>query len=167
MKADLIQLLLSKEFYEGNKHRIRNSMFDGTDYKEVFKSVVRAHDLHDGDVTPQDVAAMYEVDNPTESSAKKANVRILLRELAERPPLSPNVAEEVLSKAWREEIGRDIADLRAQITHGMLEDLTPIKRLLEKTSEDFTPKVDIKPCTKDVFELLKETADDTRWTFNI
>jgi len=167
MKADLIQLLLNKEFYESNKHRLRNSMFDGTDYKDIFKSLVRAHNLNEGDVSVQDVAAVYEVDNPTESSAKKSNVRILLRELADKPPLSPNVADEVLSKTWREEIGRDIADMGAQITNGLIEDLTPVKRLLEKTSEDFTPKVDIKPCTKDVFELLQETADDTRWTFNV
>ena len=167
MKPELIQLLLNKEFYEGNRHRVRASMFDDSDYKQVYKSILRAHEKSDEDITVQDVAAIYEIDNPTETRAKKDNVRILLRELADKPPLSTDVAEEVLQYAWRQEVGRDIANLGLEIVDGNIQDLTPIKRLVEKTKDDFTPQVDIKPCTKDVFELLKETEDDTRWTFNI
>jgi len=167
MKPELIQLLLNKQFYEGNRHRVRASMFDDSDYKQVYKSILRAHEKSDEDITVQDVAAIYEIDNPTETRAKKDNVRILLRELADKPPLSTDVAEEVLQYAWRQEVGRDIANLGIEIVDGNVQDLTPIKRLIEKTKDDFTPQVDIKPCTKDVFELLKETADDTRWTFNL
>jgi len=167
MKPELIQLLLNKQFYESNRHRVRASMFDDSDYKQVYKSILRAHEKSDEDITVQDVAAIYEIDNPTETRAKKDNVRILLRELADKPPLSTDVAEEVLQYAWRQEVGRDIANLGIEIVDGNVQDLTPIKRLIEKTKDDFTPQVDIKPCTKDVFELLKETADDTRWTFNL
>ena len=167
MNKELIQLLLNKEFYESNKHRVRNSMFDDSDYKPIYKSIVRAHEITDDDITPQDVAEIYEVDNPAETRAKKDNIRILLRELAEATPLSISVAEEVLSRVWKKEIGRDIANIGTQISHGLIHDLSSIKRLIEKTSEDFTPQIDIKPCTKDVFELLKETEDDTRWTFNV
>lgn len=167
MKPELIQLLLNKEFYESNRHRVRASMFDDSDYKQIYKSILRAHEKSDEDITVQDVAAIYEIDNPTETRAKKDNVRILLRELADKSPLSIDVAEEVLQYAWRQEIGRDIANLGIEIVDGNIQDLTPIKRLIEKTKDDFTPQVDIKPCTKDVFELLKETADDTRWTFNL
>ena len=167
MKPELIQLLLNKEFYEGNRHRVRASMFDDSDYKQIYKSILRAHEKSDEDITVQDVAAIYEIDNPTETRAKKDNVRILLRELADKPPLSTDVAEEVLQYAWRQEIGRDIANLGLEIVDGNVKDLTSLKRLIEKTKDDFTPQVDIKPCTKDVFELLKETEADTRWTFNI
>jgi replicative DNA helicase len=167
MKPELIQLLLSKEFFESNKHRVRASMFDDTDYKQIYSSILRAHEKTDEDITVQDVAALYEVDNPTESRAKKENVRILLRELASKPPLSLDVANEVLHNAWRQEVGRDIMDMGNDILDGNIQDLTALKRLIEKTKDDFTPNVDIKPCTKDVFELLKENEDDTRWTFNV
>lgn len=100
MKPELIQLLLNKEFYEGNRHRVRASMFDDSDYKQIYKSILRAHEKSDEDITVQDVAAIYEIDNPTETRAKKDNVRILLRELADKPPLSTDVAEEVLQYAW-------------------------------------------------------------------
>jgi replicative DNA helicase len=164
---ELVQLLLSKEFFDANKHRIRTRMFDDSDYEQIYKSILRAHEKTDDNITMQDVAALYEIDNPSESRAKKENVRILLRDLASRPTLSPDVAEEVLQSAWRMEVGRDIMDMGNDILDGNIQDLTPIKRLLEKTKDDFTPSVDIKPCTKDVFELLKENEDDKRWTFNV
>ena len=164
---EMIQLLLSKEFFEANKYRVRESMFDDSDYKQIYKSILRAHEKTDEDITMQDVSALYEIDNPSESRAKKENIRILLRELDNKPTLSPDVAEEVLQSAWRQEVGRSIMDMGNDILDGNIQELTPLKRLLEKTKDDFTPNIDIKPCTKDVFELLKENEADTRWTFNV
>jgi len=164
---EMIQLLLSKEFFEANKYRVRESMFDDSDYKQIYKSILRAHEKTDEDITMQDVSALYEIDNPSESRAKKENIRILLRELDNKPTLSLDVAEEVLQSAWRQEVGRSIMDMGNDILDGNIQELTPLKRLLEKTKDDFTPNIDIKPCTKDVFELLKENEADTRWTFNL
>jgi len=164
---EMIQLLLSKEFFEANKYRVRESMFDDSDYKQIYKSILRAHEKTDEDITMQDVSALYEIDNPSESRAKKENIRILLRELDNKPTLSPDVAEEVLQSAWRQDVGRSIMDMGNDILNGYTQELTPLKRLLEKTKDDFTPNIDIKPCTKDVFELLKENEADTRWTFNV
>ena len=167
MKQELVQLLLKKEFWESNKHRIRSSMFEDTDLRHVFTVIVDAHKHTDSDLTVQDISALYEVRNPTESTAKKENVRILLEDISRRPPLSMSVAEEVLSSCWREEVGRDIAHYGSQLVSGELHELTPIKRVLEKTNEDFTPKVELHACPKDVFELLKEMQDEDRWMFNI
>lgn len=164
---ELIQLLLSKEFFESNKHRVRARMFEDSDYEQIYKSILRAHEKSDEDITMQDVAALYEIDNPSVPRAKKDNVRILLRELASKPTLSLDVAEEVLQSAWRQDVGRDIMHLGNEILEGSVKDLSSLKRLIEKTKDDFTPNVELKPCTKDVFELLKENEDDTRWTFNV
>ena len=167
MKPELIQLLLSKEFYTANKHRVRASMFDDSDYKPIYQSIIRAHEKSDDSITAQDVSALYEVDNPSEPYSKKQNVRILLRELASKPPLSINVAEEVLQRAWQTEIGRDIMDLGNDIMDGHVQDLAALKRIIEKTKDDFTPNLELKACTKDVYELLKENEEDARWKFNI
>ena len=166
-QPELIQLLLNKEFYDSNKHRICASMFDNSDYKPVYKSILRAHEKSSESITIQDVAALYEIDNPSESAAKRQNIRILLKELAVAEPLSIEVAEEVLKNAWRIKIGRDIMDIGNDMLEGFITELTPIKRIIEKTKDDFTPSVDLKACTKDVFELLKENEQDSRWTFNI
>lgn len=168
MKPELIQLLLRKEFYEANKHKVRRSMFEDSDYLDIYKCILEAHEkCPDSDVSMQDISALYEVRNPTESRAKKENVRILLRELQEKPPLSMQIADEVLAHAWRQEIGRDIANIGLEIEDGSVSDLTPIKRILEKTKDDFMPAMDIQACSKDVFELLKQTSNDNRWNFNI
>jgi len=168
MKPELIQLLLRKEFYEANKHKVRRSMFEDSDYLDIYKCVLEAHEkCPDSDISVQDISALYEVRNPTESKAKMENVRILLRELQEKPPLSMQIADEVLAQAWRQEIGRDIANIGCDIEDGSVSDLTPIKRILEKTKDDFMPAMDIQACSKDVFELLKQTSNDNRWNFNI
>lgn len=168
MKPELIQLLLRKDFYEANKHKVRRSMFEDSDYLPIYKCIIEAHEKSpDNDVTVQDISALYEVRNPTESRAKMENVRILLRELQDKPPLSLEIADEVLAHAWRQEIGRDIANIGLEIEDGAISDLTPIKRILEKTKDDFMPAMDIQACSKDVFELLKQTSNDNRWNFNI
>jgi len=168
MKPELIQLLLRKDFYEANKHKVRKSMFEDSDYLPIYKCIIEAHEKSpDNDVTVQDISALYEVRNPTESRAKMENVRILLRELADKPALSLEIADEVLAHAWRQEIGRDIANIGLEIEDGAISDLTPIKRILEKTKDDFMPAMDIQACSKDVFELLRQTSNDNRWNFNI
>ena len=168
MKPELIQLLLRKDFYEANKHKVRKSMFEDSDYLPIYKCIIEAHEKSpDNDVTVQDISALYEVRNPTESRAKMENVRILLRELADKPALSLEIADEVLAHAWRQEIGRDIANIGLEIEDGGISDLTPIKRILEKTKDDFMPAMDIQACSKDVFELLRQTSNDNRWNFNI
>lgn len=168
MKPELIQLLLRKDFYEANKHKVRKSMFEDSDYLPIYKCIIEAHEKSpDNDLTVQDISALYEVRNPTESRAKMENVRILLRELADKPALSLEIADEVLAHAWRQEIGRDIANIGLEIEDGSVSDLTSIKRILEKTKDDFMPAMDIQACSKDVFELLKQTSNDNRWNFNI
>lgn len=168
MKPELIQLLLTKEFYENNKHKVRSSMFEDSDYMQIYKCIVEAHEKSpDEELSVRDISALYEVRNPTESTAKKENIRILLRELQEKPPITLAIADEVLARAWQIEIGKDIANIGMDIRDGSTSDLTPIKRILERTKDDFLPQTDLEACTKDVFELLKQTSDDNRWQFNI
>jgi archaellum biogenesis ATPase FlaH len=164
---ELTQLLLNKEFYEANKHRINRRMFEDSDYEQIYKSILRAHEKSDSDVTLQDVSALYEIDNPSVPRAKKENVRILLRELANRPTLSPAVAEEVLQGAWRQDVGRDIMQLGNDILVGRTQDLAAVKKLVERTKDDFIPDLGIVPCTNDVYELMAMSSEEKRWEFNI
>lgn len=167
MKPELIQLLLNKEFYESNKHRVSARMFEDTDYLPIYKCIQEAHEKTDLDITVQDVSALYDLRNPTESYAKKENVRILLRELQERPALSLGIAEEVLQSSWRQEIARDIMDIGNDILNGYTKDLSTLRNLIESTSQDFTPDLGIKPCPNDVFELWDMLEDKKKWKFNI
>lgn len=167
MKQELIQLLLKKDFYLSNKHRVRPAIFEDSDLKPLYRTLINAHDRMEGDLTVSDLAALYDAENPALTSAKKENVKILLRELANKPALSEEVGEEVLLRLYQQEIGKDIANIGVGISHGEIKDLSMLKGLIDKVKEDFTPEDDMIVCPKDVDVLLADTADENRWQFNI
>lgn len=167
MKHELIQLLLSKDFYNNNKHRVRASMFDDSDLKPLYFTVVQAHERMEGDLSVTDLSALFEIENPTLTRAKRDNIKLLLEEIAEKPAMSVDVAEEVLQKNWQQEVGRDLANMGLGIAEGSIDTLSPVKTLLEKVKDDFTLDSEVKECSKDVHEILEETSDDARWKFNI
>jgi len=167
VKQEIIQLLLNREFYLKNKHRVNQSLFDDSDLKPVYRTLVRAHEKYETDLTIQDLQALFESENPTMPDAKLANIKILMRELAARPPINPEIAEEVLHRTYQQKIGNDIANIGIEIESGSLRDLTVLKRLLDKVNDDFTVIDDVLECTTDLDELLADTSDDNRWKFNI
>lgn len=167
MKQEIIQLLLNREFYMKNKHRVNPAMFDDSDLKPVYRTLVRAHDKYDTDLTIQDLEALFESENPMLSDHKIANTHILMRELAARPPIKPEIAEDVLHRSYQQMIGNDIANIGIQIEEGSMTDLSALKRLIDKVNDDFTIIDDNLECTTDIDELLADTSDDNRWKFNI
>ena len=167
MKQEIIQLLLNREFYLKNKHRVTASLFEHSDLKPVYRTLVSAHEKYDTDLTIQDLEALFEAENPTMPDSKLANIKILMRELAARPAINIEIAEDVIHRTYQQKIGNDIANIGIEIEAGSLRELTPLKRLLAKVNDDFTVIDDAVECTTDLDELLADTSDDNRWKFNI
>jgi len=167
MKQEIIQLLLRKEFYLKNKHRVNISLFDDSDLKPLYRTIVNAHEKYDQDLTVKELETIFESENPSMPDTKLANVKILLRELASKPEINPEIAEDVLHKVYQQKIGNDIANIGIQIEEGSMTDLSILKRLIDKVNDDFTVIDDAVECTTDIDELLADTSDENRWTFNI
>ena len=167
MKQEIIQLLLNREFYLKNKHRINPALFDTSDLKPVYRTLIRAHEKYDTDLTIQDLEALFESENPMLPDTKIANIKILMRELAARPPINPDIAEDVIHRTYQQMIGNDIANIGLQIEEGSITDLSVLKRLIDKVNDDFTVIDEDLECTTDIDELLADTSDDNRWKFNI
>ena len=168
MKSDLLlQLLLSKEFYLNNKHRIHYSIFDGSDLKPLFNTIVEAHEKFDGDLTVQDVEALYDAKHPALNKVKKENVKMLLREIVSRNSLTPEIAEEVLAEVYKRKVGNDIANIGLLMEDGEITDLLPLKKLIDKVGDAISYQEQISHCTTELDTLLDDTADDSRWLFNL
>ena len=167
IKPEIIQLLLKKDFYLNNKHRIRPSMFNNSDYKPLYRTLINAHEKYDTDLSVQDLELLFDADNPALPKAKADNIKILIRELASRPPVSPDVADDVVQRLYQQHIGNEIANIGIAIEDGEIQDLQILKRLLDKVKDDFVPEEDMHECSKDVDVLLADTSDDNRWKFNI
>lgn len=167
MKQELLQLLLNKDFYRNNKHRVYPSLFDGSDLKPLFNTIVDAHEQFDGDLTVTDVEALYDTKNPALNEVKKANVKMLLREIASRNSLTPEVAEEVLAETYKQKVGGEVAQIGIRMEDGEIKDLLPLKKLIDKVGDTISYQEQITHCSTDVDELLQDTSDENRWLFNI
>lgn len=168
MKQELIQLLLKKDFYQRNKHRIHASIFDDSDLKPLYRTVVKAHEeFADTDFSFKELEMLFDSEHPAMPPPKKQNVKILIRELAEKPQISESVGEKVLTSLFQQAIGDEIANMGMAISLGEMQDLQALKRLIEKSTDDFTPLNNIKQCTLSPRELFGGDREAGRWKFNL
>lgn len=167
MKMELLQLLLNKDFYNNNKHRIHPTQFDGSDLKPIYHTIMDAHERFEGDLSMVDVKALYESKHPTMGQAKLDNIHMLLREIDKKRDLTPEIAEEVLANTYVSKVGNDIAMIGCRMEDGEIKDLLPLKKIMEKVGDAIVFKDNISHCSTDIEQLLEDNSVDNRWLFNL
>lgn len=167
MKMELVHLLLDKDFWVNNKHRVKESLFAESDLKALYKVIVKGHEKAETNLKPSDLSALYDVTYPNESRARKANIEILLKELANKEPLTSSIGQEVLHNLWRQDIGTEIANIGLSIAENECDNLSKIKRLLEGVKDDFSPELELEAAPTDFESIMSSFEDNERWLFNI
>ena len=163
MDKALLKTLLSSEFYQANKTKMRQSLFTGNN-AEVYKTIAQAQDKYDQDISTNDILAIWATNNPVATVSEKEDFSDTLVEVREQTPLTPEIARDVIADLWRKETGRDVTNLGIQMAEGHVDAMA---KLIERTSEDYLPDDFGDPTTDDLHELLAQASDDARWKFNI
>ncbi len=166
MDKALLKTLLSSEFYQANKTKMRQSLFTGNN-AEVYKTIAQAQDKYDQDVNTNDILAIWATNNPVATVSEKEDFADTLAEVRQQTPLTQEIARDVIGDLWRKETGRDVTNLGIQMAEGHVGAMAKLKSLIERTSEDYLPDDFGEPTTDDLYELLAQTSDDSRWKFNI
>lgn len=166
MDKALLKTLLSSEFYQANKTKMRQSLFTGNN-AEVYKTIAQAQDKYDQDISTNDILAIWATNNPVATISQKEDFYDTLVEVREQTPLTPEIARDVIADLWRKETGRDVTNLGIQMAEGHVDAMAKLKTLIERTSEDYLPDDFGDPTTDDLHELLAQASDDARWKFNI
>lgn len=166
MDKALLKTLLSSEFYQANKTKMRQSLFTGNN-AEVYKTIAQAQDKYDQDISTNDILAIWATNNPVATVSEKEDFSDTLVEVREQTPLTPEIARDVIADLWRKETGRDVTNLGIQMAEGHVDAMVKLKTLIERTSEDYLPDDFGDPTTDDLHELLAQASDDARWKFNI
>ena len=91
----------------------------------------------------------------------------ILDDISAYAPIGEDVAHDVLTKLWQQEVGRRIADMGLAMMEGTPEKIHEIKELIDKSENGFVPDDDIEPITTSVEELLEYEANENCWEFNI
>lgn len=166
MQTSLLHALLSAEFYEQNKNRLKKSLFDDR-CAAVFELIAEAHAKYSQNLTATDLLAMWRAKHPAATNSDRAMFTDLVAAIADADPITPDVASDVLENMWKQETGREIANLGISISEGRYEAMDMLKRLLEKVQDGYASDDFGDPVTDDIYTLLAEASDDARWQFNI
>lgn len=166
MDKALLKTLLSSEFYQANKTKMRQSLFTGNN-AEVYKTIAQAQDKYDQDVNTNDILAIWATNNPVATVSEKEDFADTLAEVRQQTPLTQEIARDVIGDLWRKETGRDVTNLGIQMAEGHVDAMAKLKSLIERTSEDYLPDDFGEPTTDDLHELLAQASDESRWKFNI
>lgn len=134
---------------------------------DLYDTIVDGHDKYDRNLTVGEVRELYRVNNPTATRAKRELLAEILDDISAYAPMGEDVAQDVLTKLWQQEVGRRIADMGLAMMEGTPEKIHEIKELIEKSENGFVPDDDIQPITTSVEELLEYEANENCWEFNI
>lgn len=166
MQTSLLKSLLAADFFETNKGRVKPAMFDDG-YAKIYEMIATAHSKYSHDLSPTDILAIWKATHPaaTRTEAELAHDAVL--SIVEADSLTPIVASDVIENLWKQETGREIANLGIALSEGHYEAMARLKSLLERVEKGYTSDEFGDPVTDDLYELLASASDEARFSFNI
>ena len=167
MELSLIRSLMDKEFYDEHRGAKCPDRLFSKDVRKIKQSIDKAIERYNRSVTPDEIEALFMTSNPTFTTAQKSIYTGLFNRIKKEQAMGVDVAQEVLSKLFQQVIGEDIANLGFDYVNGDKSSLEPLRSLLEKYGDDFTPNLNIEWDDIDMDTLLEKNDLEARWSFNI
>tara|TARA_R110000803_G_scaffold97118_1_gene165263 strand:+ start:1879 stop:3105 length:1227 start_codon:yes stop_codon:yes gene_type:complete len=167
MELSLIRSLMDKEFYDEHRGAKCPDRLFSKDVRKIKQALDSAMDTYSRTVTPDEIEALFITSNPTLTTAQKNAYLSLFSRIKKEQPMGTDIAQEVLSKLFQQVIGEDIANLGFDYVNGDKSSLEPLRTLLEKYGDDFTPNLNIEWDDISLETLLERNDLEARWSFNI
>ena len=158
---------MDKEFYDNHRGAKCPDRLFSKDIRKIKKAIDRAMDRYERTVTPNEIEALFMSDNASLTTAQKGAFSSLFSQIKRESPLGSDVAQEVLSKLFQQIVGEDIANLGFDYVNGTKGSLEPLRDILERYADDFTPDLNIQWDDIDVDTLLEKNDLESQWSFNI
>jgi hypothetical protein len=169
LQASLVKGLLSKDFYTRYAAKVPED-FLSKQYKPLRRTLDFAHKKYSRDLSLHELDTLHRANNPTLTEAQKVNLRELMSELNSAPDIGADVAADVLEVFWKQEYGRQFAEIGIQMMNGEVDGgdgLVSIQSLIERCDKQFTPTDDVDYQSMDIGDILDQTSGNDRWKFNI
>ena len=158
---------MDKEFYDEHRGAKCPDRLFSKDVRKIKQALDSAMDTYSRTVTPDEIEALFITSNPTLTTAQKNAYLSLFSRIKKEQPMGTDIAQEVLSKLFQQVIGEDIANLGFDYVNGDKSSLEPLRTLLEKYGDDFTPNLNIEWDDISLETLLERNDLEARWSFNI
>ena len=167
MELSLIRSLMDREFYESHRGAKCPDRLFSKDVRKIKQAIDKAMDRYERTVSPDEIEALFMSNNPTMTTAQKQAYGSLFNQIKRESPMGGDVAQEVLSKLFQQVVGEDIANLGFDYVNGDKNSLEPLRDLLERYADDFTPDLNIEWDDIEIDTLLAKNDLESQWTFNI
>lgn len=137
------------------------------DAKSVFELIKSAHEqAADANLNASTLMAIWQANNPLATRSAKENAQDYISAVFEAEDIPPDIAKDVLYKAFKREFGLKLANLGLRYSEGDYSVFSEIERLvdgrqtIERTQE-------IEPASTDLDDLLDINSDERRYAFPI
>jgi len=167
MELSLIRSLMDREFYDEHRGAKCPDRLFSKDVRKIKQAIDKAMDRYERTVTPDEIEALFMSNNPTMTTAQKQAYGSLFNQIKRESPMGGDVAQEVLSKLFQQVVGEDIANLGFDYVNGDKNSLEPLRDLLERYGDDFTPDLQIEWDDIEIDTLLNMNDLESQWTFNV
>ena len=167
MELSLIRSLMDKEFYDDHRGAKCPDRLFSKNVRKIKQSIDYAMDRYERTVTPDEIEALFMSNNPTLTTAQKGAYSSLFNQVKKEAPMGSDIAQEVLSKLFQQVVGEDVANLGFDYVNGTKGSLEPLRDILERYSDDFTPDLRIEWDDIDIDTLLEKNDLESQWTFNV
>jgi hypothetical protein len=167
MELSLIRSLMDKEFYDDHRGAKCPDRLFSKDVRKIKQAIDTAMDRYERTITPDEIEALFMSNNPTLTTAQKGAYSSLFNQIKKEAPMGSDIAQEVLSKLFQQVVGEDVANLGFDYVNGTKGSLEPLRDILERYSDDFTPDLRIEWDDIDVDTLLEKNDLESQWSFNI
>ena len=158
---------MDREFYESHRGAKCPDRLFSKDVRKIKQAIDKAMDRYERTVSPDEIEALFMSNNPTMTTAQKQAYGSLFNQIKRESPMGGDVAQEVLSKLFQQVVGEDIANLGFDYVNGDKNSLEPLRDLLERYADDFTPDLNIEWDDIEIDTLLAKNDLESQWTFNI
>lgn len=167
MELALLKTLQNRDFYDRHKGiRCPDKIFT-KDVRKIKQALDSAMNAYDGDLTTQDLQAVFVRMNQSMTTATRTAYDDLFRKIDKAEPIKEEIAEDALSQLFQQHVGDRVANLGFDFVNGTENSLEPLRRLLEDYKDDFTPNLRIDWDDIGIDTLLAANDLQTQWKFNI
>ena len=166
MEHQLLTSLLNKDFYNATKLNLKSELFN-KDLRKIKSVIDKGMEKYERDLTLDEVKALFFVANPTLTTSQKHQFQIQFNLIGRAEAMTLDVAKDLISHMNQQYLGEEIANLGFQYVNGSLDNLEPLRNILDNYSNNFLPEVKLDFVDTSIDNLLKISHLSTKWKFNI
>ena len=167
MDTTILKKILNHDFYEANKDRLNNKLFE-TEAREVFETIEQAHANYQKDLSLAEVLSLYDSYNPTRTKSQKDMVVEFLASVKEQEDISDDVAKDIVINLHKRYVTQVIADKALRVSlEGDNDEWASIIEMVDDYREGFEPENVIEFENSDIYQILDTATDKGRFKINL